>query len=266
MTTLNGANLAALWYSSAYLFGIGPTPGGKTLRKPPILRHAILMLFVVLALAYGSTGVETWLGVSSEAILYPVTMKAQSRSEGSLPGLGRQVNQTLCDQYNATYSPYQCGLGLGCVLRARSTNLIITASCRSGGSPEITSKRLLTLNGVSNTNVVAFTDDSTAIMVPPTSQLPNNFNYVATTFGVKSSCITVTSQCVDPDVFSPDAGLILNCSSFVNFNTSASTGCNPGADLGVAISSGGPLDPNGTALSCGETVDSTYVLYCPVVP
>lgn len=124
MRTLNGASLGALWSSSTYLVGRGSVPGGKTLVRPPILRHAVFMLSFFLALAYASTGAETWLGSTSTAVPYPVTTTIDPDGGVQLLQHGRQVNQTLCDEpAGDNNKPYQCGLIKGCVLRLKCTNL-----------------------------------------------------------------------------------------------------------------------------------------------
>ncbi|KAJ7260591.1 hypothetical protein C8J57DRAFT_1636603 [Mycena rebaudengoi] len=107
MTTLNGANLSALWNGSTYILGRVAVPGGKTLARPPILRHAVWMLFTFLALAYASAGSELWLGATSEAVLYPVVQPVDA---GALqPLYGRRVNQTECDATKdlSNNKPYQ---------------------------------------------------------------------------------------------------------------------------------------------------------------
>lgn len=111
MTIFNGANLAALWKSSTYMFGVSSTPGGKALRRPPILRNAALFLFFMLSLMYAAAGIETWLGVSSDAAVYPL----KTKYEDSKPLFGRRINQTLCDEWNSSGNPYLCGLIRGCV-------------------------------------------------------------------------------------------------------------------------------------------------------
>lgn len=127
------------------------------------------------------------------------------------------------------------------------------AILRSGGNPQEASIQILTMNGISTTNVIALTDDSTAIMVPPSSQIPDTIGYVATTLGVKSTCTSVTAQCIDMGNLGPDAGLETNCSSAVNFNTT-SLGCNT---FGAERGNGGPLGADGEPLPCGQTTNST---------
>ncbi|KAF7370084.1 hypothetical protein MSAN_00638400 [Mycena sanguinolenta] len=200
MKSLNGANLSALWAGSNYIAGRRTGPGGKSLRSPPMLRQAVWMLLFFLALGYSITFVETWLSTSSLSVPYPVTDIVQ----GSFPLLGHAVNQTMCDQVYPNNQPYQCGLIQG-----------------SGGNPQAASLQVLTMNGLSHTTDIAFTEeDSTlAIMVPPTVNLSTSMGWVAPTLGVKSTCTSVTSQCIDMGNLGPDAGLITNCPASVNFNT-----------------------------------------------
>ncbi|KAJ7909045.1 hypothetical protein B0H13DRAFT_2273026 [Mycena leptocephala] len=236
MSTLNGANLSALWNSSNYMMARGSVPGGKALERPPMLRHAVFMLFFFLAVSYASAGVETWLGAASEAVLYPVTTTIQYDGV-PLPAFGRRVNQTMCDETKdlSNNKPYQCGLVRG-----------------TSGNPPAQSNRILAMNGLSNENVIALTNDSTAIMVPPSTGLSDNLGYTATTLGVKSSCTSVTAQCVDMENLGANAGLATNCTSAVNFNTTSS-GCNSYG----ATQFGGPLDPSGNLLACGVNSNST---------
>ncbi|KAJ7673835.1 hypothetical protein DFH06DRAFT_1318959 [Mycena polygramma] len=240
METLHGANLSALWKGSNYIVGRGAIPGGKALRRPPILLSAILMLLTFLALAYGSAGVEMWLGATSDAVLYPVTQL----SGAPLPLLSRRVNQTLCDEAtknSINNQPYQCGVVGG-----------------SGGNPGALSAQLLTMNGISADNVIALTNDSdpTAIMVPPTANLSTNLQYSATTLGVRSSCTSVTAQCVNTTDTGPDAGLFTNCSSVPYYPSS--DGCDRFSD---SAASGGPLSPNGTVLPCSENPNSVDIRF-----
>lgn len=236
MNTLSGANLTALWTGSIYVLGLGHAPGGKSLSQPPILRHGVLMLFLFLALAYCSSAIETWMGARSDGMLFPVATTT-THSGVPLPVLGRRVNQTLCDETrDATNNqPYQCGIVRG-----------------SGGNPHAHSQRILMMNGLSDT-VIAFTDDSTAIMVPPAAGLSATLGYTAKTMGVKSSCTSVTSQCIDLAHTGPNAGLNTTCPASVNFNTTEALNCNDNSGTMV----GGPLSADGAILPCGKTVDST---------
>ncbi|KAJ7211957.1 hypothetical protein C8J57DRAFT_1604412 [Mycena rebaudengoi] len=235
MRTLNGANISALWHGSNYIVGRGPAPGGRTLARPPILRHAVSMLLFFLLLAYAVTGTETWLGVASDAVPYEVT---STIDDAQLLQHGRQVNETRCQEAAGSGNlPYQCGLNFG----------------SSGHLPQA-SMQILSMNGISDTNDIALTDDSTAIIVPPASQIADSISYVATTLGVKSTCTSVTSQCIDQERLGPDAFLFTNCSASVNFNTNSnSLECDAFHTTPVITGNlaGGPLGPNGSPLGCG---------------
>ncbi|KAJ6532090.1 hypothetical protein B0H19DRAFT_467227 [Mycena capillaripes] len=232
MRTFSGANLSALWRGSSYIAGAG---SNKTLRRPPMLRKAVLLLLAFLALAYGSTGADTWLGATSDPVLYPVATQLNSNGEPSSL-LGRRVNQTLCDEWKdlPPNKPYQCGFIRG-----------------TGGNLQAISDQILTMTGVSTVNIIAFTDDLTAIIVPPTANLSEKLQYDATTFGVKSHCSSVTAQCIDMQNLGPNAGLFTDCSS-VNYNTSV-LGCS--SVNGRAV--GGPLGSDGAVLPCGQNSNST---------
>ncbi|KAJ7744767.1 hypothetical protein DFH07DRAFT_776967 [Mycena maculata] len=116
----------------------------------------------------------------------------------------------------------------------------------SSSNPQANPEQILTTNNLSD---ATFTDDATAIMVPP--QMPDvglfSVGYQATTLGIKSICTSVTSQCINMNDLGPDTFLITNCSSSVNFNISS--GCNPyQAPTNQII--GGALDPDGLPLAC----------------
>jgi hypothetical protein len=119
--------------------------------------------------------------------------------------------------------------------------------------------QILTMNGLSKTTLIAFTEDQqTAIMVPPTVNLSDSLGWNATTLGVKSTCTVVTSQCIDMQNLGPNAGLMTNCPASVNFNTTAllTDICNSyGANF-----YGGPLGPAGVPLNCTENPNATWVL------
>ncbi|KAJ7823459.1 hypothetical protein B0H13DRAFT_2125237 [Mycena leptocephala] len=243
MKTINGASISALLNGSAYMFRRGTFPGGKTLDRPPILRNAVLMLFTFLGLAYASTGADFWLGATSTAVLYPVVQAADG---GASPLFGHRVNQTQCDETKdlANNKPYQCGLIRG-----------------SGGNAEATATNLLTLNAVSNTTVVAFTDDSTAIMVPPPSLLPANLDYTATSPGVKSVCTSITSQCVGPST-DTGAGPGVICPASSGFNSSFDPSSCPSYQNTVT---GGPLDATGQILPCSSAAASTEFQFGTII-
>ncbi|KAJ6481075.1 hypothetical protein C8R45DRAFT_1004474 [Mycena sanguinolenta] len=235
MRSLNGANLSALWVGSNYIAGRRTATGGKPLRSPPMLRQAVLMLLFFLALGYSITFVETWLSSSSLSVPYPVTDIVQE----SFPLLGHAVNQTMCDAVYPNNQPYQCGLIHG-----------------SGGNPQAAGLQIVTMNGLSHTTVIAFTeeDPTVAIMVPPTVNLSESMGWVAPSLGVKSTCTSVTSQCVDPLNAGPDVGLETNCPPSVNFNTTGVQSDSCPLYGGNTYAYGGPLSPDGLPMqTCYST-------------
>lgn len=108
MNTLTGANLSAIWNGVIFVMGLDSASKVQHLRKPRILRQAVWLLLFILGLAYACAGFETWLGVSSDPILFP----QQAQYPGSPPMMSKRVNQTLCDENGDTIIPgtYFCGL------------------------------------------------------------------------------------------------------------------------------------------------------------
>ena len=80
-----------------------------------------------------------------------------------------------------------------------------------------------TLTNTSVINSVAFSDDQTAIMVPAPAATPDNLEYTAQTYGVSTTCESVTTSCVDLSTVVSSQPLVLTCPSSVNFNASFST-------------------------------------------
>ncbi|KAJ7627137.1 hypothetical protein FB45DRAFT_1004706 [Roridomyces roridus] len=234
MRTLGGASISSLWDGASYVHG-RRGPGGKELARPPILYHSVTLVFYFLTLAYGLSGVDTWLGATSTAVIYPLTTDIAPSAQ-----FGRQVNQTLCSQTFSNNLPYQCGLVKG-----------------SGGNPQEFAIFINTVQGLNPSNSIAITDDSTAIFVPPASQLDDSIGYRATTLGIKSNCTSVTAQCIPPGVFQVESGLLLNCTEEVNFNITgaSSQGCGYGEGIG------GPLDPEGNLLGCQKSNNSTDIRF-----
>ncbi|KAJ7886816.1 hypothetical protein B0H14DRAFT_2696861 [Mycena olivaceomarginata] len=197
MNTLSGANLAALWVSGNYIARRGVTPGGNR----SVGRQCCAMLSSCShSSSLSHTGSQAWKHGWDRcrwAVSYPVT---KITSEGPFPLFGLRVNQTLCDETkDALFNePYECGLNHG-----------------SSGHPEESSMQILTMNGLSKTTVIAFTEDQqTAIMVPPTVNLSDSLGWNATTLGVKSIC---TSGPLGP------AGVPLNCTENPNATRSPVT-------------------------------------------
>jgi hypothetical protein len=117
---------------------------------------------------------------------------------------------------------------------------------------------LLTMNNASLRNSVALADDQTALVVPSTAQIPDNVAFSTSTYGVRTTCQSITSKCVNKSDTGPMAMLTLDCSHSTIFNYS-----NAGND-GYKIffgsfnsSSGGKLNLSGAFDS--YDVDSKYM-------
>lgn len=95
MDVLKSANISALWAGITCILGIGSLGKARMLRKPQILRHAVLLVLFLLFLAYSCVAFETWLGVASEATPF----LQETAFDGPLPLMTRQVNQTRCNMY-----------------------------------------------------------------------------------------------------------------------------------------------------------------------
>lgn len=108
MNVLHGANLSALFNGLSFVLGFGDSSKLQPLRRPPMLRRAVLLLLLLLGLAYSCAGFETWLGVSSEPKLFPQRISYP----GDWPLMSTEVNQTLCDSFGdpVQAGTYFCGL------------------------------------------------------------------------------------------------------------------------------------------------------------
>jgi len=122
--------------------------------------------------------------------------------------MSKQVNQTLCDENGDTVIPgtYFCGL---------EHNHFQTVQW-------LEAEGIRTLTNTSVLNSVAFSDDQTAIMVPAPAVTPDNLEYTAQTYGVSTTCESVTTSCVDLSTVVSSQPLVLTCPSSVNFNASFS--------------------------------------------
>lgn len=116
-------------------------------------------------------------------------------------------------------------------------------SCSTNAYGKSLPEGLRTLNNASIFNSVAFSDDQTALIAPATTLIPDNTNFVASAYGVRSTCQSITSQCINMKNTGPDAYLALNCASSTIFNFSLPT-TGTSAPFGVLNSSGIVLDLN----------------------
>jgi hypothetical protein len=102
---------------------------------------------------------------------------------------------------------------------------------------------LRTLNNASILNSVAFTDDQIGLIVPATATIPDNVDFTASTYGVHTTCQSITSQCINKTYTGPDTYLALNCASSTPFNFSMPTTATV-ASFGILNSSGHILESN----------------------
>ncbi|KIM74262.1 hypothetical protein PILCRDRAFT_828428 [Piloderma croceum F 1598] len=230
MNVLYGANLTSLWSASGFMLGFGSASKAQPLRKPRMLRSAVIVAAFYLTLAYTCVISESWLSATSESVPFP----RQGAYTGLIPQLTRQLNQTMCDA-NANIAvdiPYP-ELAPLCGMRVAGTGNGYGASEPEG---------IRTINNASALNSVAFADNQTALIVPATALMPTNIAFTASTYGVRSTCQSITSKCIDPSNPGPDAFLAINCSALTIFNFALPTTGDP-QPFGVLNSSGQVFEP-----------------------
>ncbi|KIK03994.1 hypothetical protein K443DRAFT_676313 [Laccaria amethystina LaAM-08-1] len=218
LSICTGAGLPALAAALKYMLNLNKG-GSPSLPIPPMLRRTTVLLFIFLVLSYLISASDAWFHASSRAI------SIASTSPYLFPAtFGRVINATMCDPatYNSgTVSQLTCGL-------------------LSGGSGGNARTRMEGLRAVSNSSALhraVFTDDQTAILVPQT--IPANVSYTARTIGVKSTCQTITSQCLAPSAslgYGPNAALLLKCTGSAVFNATGSQALYALDDQGNTIS------------------------------
>jgi hypothetical protein len=146
---------------------------------------------VLLALSYIISVVDTIFHVTSDTVditfsaPYPSSLSTSasftSSSPSPLPDFSRQFKQTLCNTpappANASQltkdKAWLCGL-----VEGGADNMYMVS--RTVG--------LLTFNNGSATHTVALADDQTALLIPSVGALPESAKYVASTFGIRTSC------------------------------------------------------------------------------
>ena len=79
------------------------------------------------------------------------------------------------------------------------------------------------LTNISTSNAVAFSDNQTAIVVPAVALIPENVEFQAQTYGVYTTCQSITSLCVNPNDTGSAATLILNCPPSTSFNATTTS-------------------------------------------
>ncbi len=136
------------------------------------------------------------------------------------------------------------------------------SSTNSGGTSSGFNTRPQGVKAYTNTSTlhsVAWLDDSTAILTTPVAP---NIGFNATTTGIKTSCQSITTQCVDCTSYEPDttmsctgpeADILINCRGPALYNLSLGY---PNPDASSYI--GGILSPTTGNSNPGE-VDTKYV-------
>lgn len=113
MTVLSKGHLSGLWKGVAATLAItGEKRKAPPLSQPPILRIAVITLALLLGLAYASHGFDTWLYVTSKAVIYDQLEPWPVRGPQFMGS--RELNDTACVvgdavPYDPSF-PHLCGL------------------------------------------------------------------------------------------------------------------------------------------------------------
>ncbi|KZO92136.1 hypothetical protein CALVIDRAFT_567711 [Calocera viscosa TUFC12733] len=177
----------------------------------PLLVNALAVMGTLLALSYISTVLQLWLNNTTHATFAYLESEVETLNQG----FGRQVNQTMCDYYAAAYGDSWTGqygyltslCGLQFAVEDRSSDDQMFFLSASTGS------RILSNSSIRSQ--VVFTDDQQAILVDTAV----NASYTGSTVGVRSTCRSVTKECI-PEYSSghiqwdcTDSGLGVNITS-----------------------------------------------------
>lgn len=230
LNIIGGANLGTLWKGFLYIFGLDGSSSATSPKKPYLVISSFVVLTVLMASAYACVLFETILGATATSFMYPQTTNWTLAP----PMLGRVLNETLCTGTGEPGFTALCGM-----------------MDPGSGSDPMAPEGIRTVTNTSTANQVAFSDDQTAIIVSPLSQIPLNFEYAAQGYGVQSSCQSVTTQCFNMSNPGPDAFPILNCSADTLYNVSLNqdgSNTEQGAYTSVHFAIG-VLDEDGNVLS-----------------
>ncbi|KDR66408.1 hypothetical protein GALMADRAFT_147995 [Galerina marginata CBS 339.88] len=203
MSMCNGGSLSSLFKSVKYIFK-GPSKEEKTAQPPPILRQSVFILASLLAVTYLAAAADSWLHASSTSVI--ITSHSPFNSL-VISNFGREINATMCQLASRDNTT---------VTGQLSTSTCGMVNLGSGGSGMMLGEGLRVVSNGSDLHRVEYLDDQTAILVPYT--LPTNITYSAKTLGVKSQCMTITKECIQPTTsggetdYGSDAELNLNCS------------------------------------------------------
>ncbi|CAK5279169.1 unnamed protein product [Mycena citricolor] len=231
MDVLRSGDIAALLAGLRYM-----SSDKRSSYRPPIFRYALGVLGLTLGLAYTFVVVLIIFGGVSHALSFSQV----GAYSGSWPKFSRQINATACA---TTAGAVVAGINF-CGLYATGTNPF-GASLPEG---------LRTLTNTSLTNAVGIANDGTALIIP--ASLPVNLAFYASTYGISTSCQSVTQQCVSSASNSSNF-LALSCPPSVAFDAAynTTTGSYP---FGI-------IDPSGTVYSAPYLVDSNSFRFGAVV-
>ncbi|KAG8932300.1 hypothetical protein FRC00_000074, partial [Tulasnella sp. 408] len=183
VSVLQGSNIIA-WLKVRWHLLRGLKGSKRQVIKPsPILTRAVTVLGLLLIVSNVVAGFDTWLHLSSKVVTITQT---RSYSSSTTPMYGRQLNETQCEEYD----PFDSTSGPTCGMEGSAPDAFALSM------PEGTQ----TLTNTSAKNMVVLTEDGTqSIIVPPSIEA--DVAYEATTFGVGSTCMSLTSDCLKPVVY-----------------------------------------------------------------
>ncbi|KAG8907625.1 hypothetical protein FRC01_007615 [Tulasnella sp. 417] len=224
ISVIQGANIIA-WLKVRWHLLRGSEGGKRQVIKPsPILTQSVTVLGLLLIVSNAVLGLDTWLHLSSKAV---TITRTNSYSGPSIPLYGRQLNETQCEE-NARIdfsSAANCGM-------EKSIHDPFAISLPEGTQ---------TLTNTSAKNLVVLTDDGTQSIIVPAS-IEADVAYEAATFGVGSTCMSLTSECLKPVVYDIYTSYGDNFLPFIDC-----TGVYPRANITLGIGGTipfGPVDPN----------------------
>ncbi|KAG8932299.1 hypothetical protein FRC00_000073 [Tulasnella sp. 408] len=183
ISVLQGANVIA-WFKVRWHLLRGSEGGKRQVIKPsPILTRAVTVLGLLLIVSNAAAGLDTWLHLSSKAV---TITRTSSYSGSTVPLYGRRLNETQCEE-NAQFE-FATGPTCGMVQSAHDA---FGTSIGEGTQ---------TVTNTSANHLVVLTSDGAQSIIVPVS-IEADVAYEATTFGVGSTCMSLTSECLKPVVY-----------------------------------------------------------------
>ncbi|KAF9001728.1 hypothetical protein BDQ17DRAFT_1358140 [Cyathus striatus] len=212
LSIFNSANIPSLFSALRYFLGFGQTKEQKAFSSPSIRRRSTVLLFSFLLTAYLISGSDAWLHVTSEAVIIESILPYNSPTGSEL--FGRAINNAKCEEaQSAAQNDVISFYGNTCGQ--------MNGGSAGDGLAEMPGIR--TLSNSSDTHRIVYADDQTAIVVPVT--IPSNITYTTSTIGIKSSCRSITKECLSPTVmdsgvldYGPNTFLNIKCNGATKFN------------------------------------------------